>query len=198
MGKIAPLLILVAVVSTGCATSPYFADRGRDALDVITVGVGMGGGAKAKAGPVQAGLLFDAGWVPLIRGGEVLPDLHGSVGVPEELDIQLFPGVAFERTETGRNRGKDFCSAGLFIASEDSPWLPRTDPHPYTPSVHPPGPICWPYYTQVEVVGGVLWPVRLGINPGELVDFILGWTTIDLFNDDLRGRSSTASPLPDT
>jgi hypothetical protein len=30
-------------------------------------------------------------------------------------------------------------------------------------------------------LGGTL---RLGFNPGELLDFILGWTAIDIYNDD--------------
>jgi hypothetical protein len=30
--------------------------------------------------------------------------------------------------------------------------------------------------------------VRCGFNPGELLDFILGWTTIDIFKDDIAGR----------
>ena len=27
--------------------------------------------------------------------------------------------------------------------------------------------------------------VRLEINLGELLDFVLGWTTLDIFNDDI-------------
>jgi len=29
--------------------------------------------------------------------------------------------------------------------------------------------------------------VKLGLNPGELLDFILGWTTLDIFHDDIAG-----------
>ena len=44
-----------------------------------------------------------------------------------------------------------------------------------------------PYYTQCEVAVGTFFPsIRLGFNPGELLDFILGWTTIDIFRDDLE------------
>jgi len=46
--------------------------------------------------------------------------------------------------------------------------------------------------------------VRLGFNPGELLDFILGWTTIDIYGDDIEARkqkeksnqSSEATPKP--
>ncbi len=32
-------------------------------------------------------------------------------------------------------------------------------------------------------LGGTL---RLGFNPGELLDFLLGWFTIDIYNDDIE------------
>ncbi|MDT8390564.1 MAG: hypothetical protein RRC34_08670 [Lentisphaeria bacterium] len=44
------------------------------------------------------------------------------------------------------------------------------------------------YYTQIEVVVGVLGSIRLGFNPGELLDFILGWTTLDIYGDELGKR----------
>lgn len=40
--------------------------------------------------------------------------------------------------------------------------------------------------TQIEVAGGVGRTIRLGFNPGEFLDFILGWTTLDIFDDDLE------------
>jgi hypothetical protein len=36
------------------------------------------------------------------------------------------------------------------------------------------------FYTQIEVVAGVGGSVRLGFNPGELVDFLFGWLRVDL------------------
>ena len=44
---------------------------------------------------------------------------------------------------------------------------------------------------DVEVAFGFWHTLRLGFNPGELLDFILGWTTIDIFNDDLEAKTST-------
>ena len=41
-----------------------------------------------------------------------------------------------------------------------------------------------PHYTQVEVVAGLLFSVRAGVNPGELLDFLLGWAGIDIYGDD--------------
>lgn len=41
-----------------------------------------------------------------------------------------------------------------------------------------------PYYSQIEVVAGLLFTVRAGVNPGELLDFALGWVGIDIYGDD--------------
>ncbi len=42
-----------------------------------------------------------------------------------------------------------------------------------------------PYCTQIEVVAGALGGLRAGFHPGELIDFLLGWTTLDIYNDDM-------------
>ena len=42
----------------------------------------------------------------------------------------------------------------------------------------------WQSLTQCELAAGLGPTVRLGFNPGELVDFILGWTTLDIYGDD--------------
>lgn len=50
--------------------------------------------------------------------------------------------------------------------------------------------ICWPYYTQVEILAGIGGGIRLGFNIGELVDFLLGWTTIDIYGDDIEEQAT--------
>ncbi len=55
-----------------------------------------------------------------------------------------------------------------------------------------PRPATFPYYTQVEAVVGLGYTLRLGFNPGELIDFLLGWTTLDLCHDDI----SISQPPP--
>ena len=41
-------------------------------------------------------------------------------------------------------------------------------------------------YTQLEVVIGLGGTLRLGFNPGVLLDFLLGWFTIDISYDDIE------------
>ena len=60
----------------------------------------------------------------------------------------------------------------------------------------------WSYLTQIEAVVGLGPTIRLGFNPGELLDFFFGWTTLDLFQDDLNRRGAnqaseaTSEPAP--
>ena len=39
---------------------------------------------------------------------------------------------------------------------------------------------------QFEVAAGLGGTVRLGFNPGEFIDFICGWFTIDIYGDDIE------------
>ena len=45
------------------------------------------------------------------------------------------------------------------------------------------------YYTDIECVAGFLLLIRIGFNPGELLDFLLGWTTLDIYDDDIGKRT---------
>ncbi|OVE81243.1 hypothetical protein BVY04_03710 [bacterium M21] len=43
----------------------------------------------------------------------------------------------------------------------------------------------WPYLTQIEAAAGFGAGIRLGVNPGEFLDFLLGWFGLDPYCDDL-------------
>ncbi|MBE7412776.1 MAG: hypothetical protein L6Q54_01830 [Leptospiraceae bacterium] len=57
-------------------------------------------------------------------------------------------------------------------------YLPKREkkPHGYSKS----------YLFQVEIYAGIYYGLRLGFNFAELVDFILGFTTIDILDDDVN------------
>jgi len=40
------------------------------------------------------------------------------------------------------------------------------------------------YYTGIEVSLGLFFGIRIGLNPVEFLDAVVGWTTLDLFGDD--------------
>ena len=44
------------------------------------------------------------------------------------------------------------------------------------------------YYGQMEVVIALGPSIRLGMHPGEFVDFLLGWFRIDIYDDDMEQR----------
>lgn len=201
MKRLIQFTILLAIVLgvTGCAT-PYMIDRRRDAADIFTATVGTGAGVKARAGVFQVGLLANHDATGL-RGGTVgywewkTPDLIDPVSDFDFLVVPLYSfGVeSFHPESYGVvERSKGF---------DTEKWLPiLTMPMSDVCSLSAPGQV--PHYLQCELVAGVGVTIRLGFNPGELLDFILGWTTIDIFNDDLEARKLKAkligigSPLP--
>jgi hypothetical protein len=170
------LVFLFQTLICGCASSGYWADRTRDGADIFSLAVGQGLGLKARIGPVCAGLLEDYTAAGL-RGGEFCrQDLSGKDIDYEKLgsiDGQFVVDNAerFQLTTLGRRKNFEASSLGggmhiplLSLLQSDSSFA---------------------YYTQVEVVLGLHGSVRAGFNIGELFDFILGWTTIDIMHDDV-------------
>ena len=45
-----------------------------------------------------------------------------------------------------------------------------------------------PYFMDVQVAAGLGRTVRLGFNPGELLDLVLGCANIDIYRDDLESN----------
>ena len=51
----------------------------------------------------------------------------------------------------------------------------------------------WPQLTQIEACVGIGWGARVGFNPGELADLLLGFAGIDIYGDDLERRKKRDS-----
>ena len=192
-------ILLVTVCLTGCVgTGGYFEDRGRDAADIFTASAGLGGGAKARIGPLQVGLLTNIDMAGGLRGGKygsiswyetatretIAPYPYKMTKFPDTLYPWDYPTYIFgsDRFQVGHNRslaarrGKTYESVSLF---------------PFVALTKQPE-----YYTQIEVVIALVGSVRLGFNPGELLDFVLGWFPLDIYDDDLnRSKSSPPSAL---
>ncbi|MBM4149248.1 MAG: hypothetical protein FJ224_09405 [Lentisphaerae bacterium] len=174
--------LLLLLLGTGCAsTRGYWMDRGRDAADMATVGLGSGFGAKARIGPIQTGLLLDLPWAGL-RGGRLYETLTlPRDGMPYEADCQVLI-TGFEIFGgAGRGRGK------TFMAAPDRVYGPF-----FHNATDESGNACKYYYTQMEAVAALGLSVRLGVNPGEILDFLVGWFGFDPYGDDLNSSRTEA------
>ncbi|HOX06910.1 MAG TPA: hypothetical protein PK280_10950 [Planctomycetota bacterium] len=191
----AVLLLAMVFAGSGCVSAGgYFGDRWADAKDVFTASVGTGGGAKARVGPLQVGAFYNSDLGGL-RGGtafwsgegfgkraHAISDMAIPVPVPRLVGHGIYiPCTSWENfdpriprpnaacDQTAVERGKDFDAFFPYV-----PLLSLSEsPH---------------YYTQLEVAAGVGGTLRLGFNPGELLDLLLGWTNVDIYGDDLAAR----------
>jgi hypothetical protein len=180
------------VVMTGCAsTKAYLVDRGRDAEDMVTATIGAGVGAKARVGPVHVGLLASFDGMGMRGGNFGVYDSFKTIG----LDTTLSCVDVFYCDTTTKQRHKDYTAETYLSESGKSEFMP--DPHGGVPficvprcdaRVKPPQ-TCPYYYTQIEAVLAVGPSVRIGCNLGELVDFLLGWFGVDIFDDDIEMKA---------
>jgi len=176
--------VLLFTLCFGCASTGYLGNRMRDAGDVFTATVGKFGIAKVRMGLLRTGV-FAGEDIAGLRAGEIFfpSDFQGDEW--QQPDMTLLE-KSFEIFEPGglqiaKERGK------LFRTAED-PYQQFYFPFFAIPVKNPETTLLQkiPYYTQIEVAAGLYRGIRLGINPGEILDFILGWTTIDIFDDDLK------------
>jgi len=173
-------------------------NRGRDAKDILTATVGGGAGGKVRAGPLQLGLMLNCAEMGL-RGGEFVraaPFQKAESGLPGSMDA-LYWAYGIETFNGGPlapARGKSFhavtfamCTAPI---SERFLFGKKSRRHSGEHAKYSP----IPYWTQIEAAIGVGGTIRLGVNPGELIDFLLGWTTLDIFGDDIEERAKRQPP----
>jgi hypothetical protein len=171
MTKILQTAIVVVLVAgaTGCvSTMAYLTDRGRDACDMITVSVettGLNAGVEALG--LGSGLGVAAGYGFGLRSGIV-----GSYGFTEanlvlggSKNLEAF-GAAVERSKGYENH--------TYLAI---PFVnPQADGNPNSM-----------YQIEMSACAGV--GGRVGVNIGEIVDFILGLFMIDFPKDDLAATT---------
>ncbi len=194
MKKIACLWVIcaVAVMGSGCTTTTlYCVDRAFDLADVVTATVGVGLGVKVRAGRARTGLLVRNRELFGLRGGSVFagewvfPPSSGGRSSWSfwDNDWYLPPPFAFlfhkDRglwdTDEEEHWDEGFRNKGIEISSwRGARHLFLADPFSSTDAY---------YYTQIEAVVGLGLSVRLGFNPGELLDFFLGWFGIDIYKD---------------
>ena len=178
-------IAVVATLFTGCG---YWTDRVRDTADILTFGLERSlWGAKGQIGPFGQLGMYCAGHTPVGR-----PDGFGLAGGQfqsytfEDCTVPPLVGFVQARRTVVDNRRKDFHVLSVV-------WCPVL--HPQTGSPSPSffggfeGADDWrrlaPRYTQVEIAAGLVYGLRVGFNPGELLDWLVGWFGGDLYADDV-------------
>jgi hypothetical protein len=166
------LAVVVIINMTGCAT-PCMIDRRRDTADIFMASYGVGWGLMAQVGPVQTGLYVNDGELGGLRGG--ICELFNPMSLIDDEIYVLYGRSNFIPCNTPvRDRNKVY-----YAARQTGPLtflhLSGGDSCPY-------------YYTQMQISVGLYRTIRLGFNPGELLDFTLGWFGIDIFKDDLEAK----------
>ena len=202
-GRLLPGGLLVLAL-LGCSCTPaYWADRRRDAADVFTATAGVGFGVKVQAGAVEVAPLYFympmAGW----HGGEWYEyrdsGFHSSEGNTPVFPFPFLYCEGMFPSDRAAVRGKAYSSFGMICFSVPIRYVsgcclcvPR-EPEEDEP---------YPFYkfTDINVVAALGLGMRVGFNPGELADFLLGFTTLDFYGDDIGlrevpKRSSASAPV---
>ena len=146
---------------------------------MITLSAGSGGGVKGRVSFINTGIFMGISEEGLWSGNVLnyrseTVDINSPFINLDVLDPSTFDGYYnYQQVETFHEesyeqcdpRGKNFVAQGrlpVYSVTKDS----------------------IEYYTQCEVAAGLFYYIRVGFNPGEILDFILGWTTLDIYRDD--------------
>jgi hypothetical protein len=183
-------IAVIGLLHLAACSSPYMKDRGRDGADVLTLTVGFGIGAKARAGPVTTAALFNRDLAGL-RGGDAITshpdDVHvQDGGIPLLVSVDSFLPASEPVKE--RNKGHYVVTFWTVYPTHQGLFWPEgVRAGPLEDECEDTGDGITPaYYTDLEVVVAAILSVRVGFNPGELVDFLLGFFGVDIYGDDLE------------
>ncbi|MBE7438373.1 MAG: hypothetical protein HS115_07975 [Spirochaetales bacterium] len=217
-----PTLIVFALLLQ--CQSTYWQNRGRDAMDILTVEGSTGNyGAALRLGPLKFGAHYKSPGVAYgLRGGsldsyytaEFAALFMGADYYSSAPPSDLLPAEKKDKdqaaTATGilsgpvkeappvsdaltARRGKEFRARSPFGTS-----IPLQKSRRLLYNRKELAPLY--YYTQLEITLGLYAGLKIGLNLGELLDFLLGFVGIDIMADDApylsrRIRELKKSPL---
>jgi hypothetical protein len=182
--------LLIVCFFGGCTRmESYFINRAHDAGDIVFITTGLGLGANARIGPLHAGLLANYDWygwhnqwIGAASGEEWLGriDFDWTIGAMQQFACETDKREKGYTAIGGLPRSGESWAGGFpFLTSVE--YLSTKDNALFDP-----------FYTQIEVCAGLVGSAHAGVNPGELVDFALGFVGIDIFDDDIAGTTETA------
>lgn len=172
------LVVAGVLVLAGC--SGYWRDRWNDAKDPFTLTVEESVGVKAGVGPVRLALFRSTsafgfrGGAPTWAGDE--PVVYHRGQRMHDAWIGPFGTDEWEPTDA------EALARGKFWRADQASlwWFPAVDVAPARRS-----PSYVPWFTDIEAAVGLGVGLRVGLNPGELLDFVLGFVGLDMFDDDI-------------
>ncbi len=209
----------VSTLGSGCA-STYWRNRANDLGDVASVSFDAGLGVRGQVGPLATGLDVQMDLAGF-RGGRFFFDRRAFDLEPIGWSVDLlfvsgnFYGCRptdlvepYNRTINARGKYQGQYNPlieGVFVPF----WLcgemlelgcyagsrPDNPPQALAPCQAKEGLPFLPTWTHIEVAAALGVGFRLGFNPGELLDFLLGFFGVDLYGDDLP-PDPPAPPTP--
>ncbi len=187
------MALLLCCLASGCS---YLHDRGRDACDMITLSAEQGGfNASIQVTEAVVGVGMSAGKGFGIRSG--------SIGTYEyfEGNMILFGGKVLLPNDLSKCRNKGYQETYLWFPwnrdNEDEYREKYSNIHQnkdddkfdkeFDLELHDGK---WVNYFQIECAACAGVGARVGFNAAEILDFILGWTTLDICKDDIAGLNN--------
>ncbi len=149
-------VLACCMLNTGCA---YLGHRGRDFSDIVTLA------GEDKTITCVARVMFPFG--VSLGQGDGFGMREGYIGSYEYREVVLMIPP----------------SIGFF----DLAFSPEDDYRRKAYGVGSPGReenVYWAQWLSVQATVGFYYSLRVGVNLAEVVDFMLGWTTLDLMEDD--------------
>jgi hypothetical protein len=176
------LIVLMVSCLSGCA---YFHDRGRDACDMVTIaGEAPNVGVSLQLGNSAVGIGMG--------GGKGIGLRSGALGMYEtaEFHLGLFGAKILEpdKTDFFRGKGYEYSYEWTWISKEDEYDQFYREHHKHKDALNTNGTVEegeWFNAWQCEAALGLGVGARAGVNLAEILDFVLGWTTLDICDDDL-------------
>lgn len=148
----------------------YFRNRAMDAKDIVvtTGSLGQLGGFKLQLGPIGFGLYL-RGYYSMGYGLR-----HGEFGSHSSLQLVFILGTD-EMTQPVEE--ENLRRAKLRKKPPDN-----TEEYPVLKRPH--------NYTRIGFSIGLLGGIDCEVNPGEALDFVLGFFGIDIYSDDIYGKKN--------
>jgi len=174
---------LVAAVGCGSA-GIYVRNRAGDLLDVVTLELTAGPGVDVH---FQATGFFGTAVGYSTQKGPMLHGRFYGIGARETAGVLVFGSTAVPAGGL-----TSLVGPGVFQGRQRA-WvllLPMT--LGVAEGLHVGFLPAWPHVADVEFGGSLGAGFHVGVSPGELLDFVVGFTTLDIAGDDAGGEGTPA------